>query len=698
MISLMNKILTSRFIKVFFIMLFVAFITVIVWSSYTRQVKIIEAQYERQVFERLSNLARSLGNDTGAEFHLGRYISAMVGDSVKDSLPVEDKTSAIAEILERENERFSDKFAWGIFDVSAIRNQTDEQFEHSVLKREKSYLRTFPPEISQFLAARLLAIITGLKLSHESNWIFKNEIEPRIDERTGSDQARFLCSAVGAFQSLIVDDSRYHLLFIPIFSKSWKANTDWLAQTKSSNAFIENRKNLEQVVVIAFDQDNFLTALNERLLNCIQKNMLRDNYIVAFYDLADSGGWKIPSQLQGDAGLLGILQNYEAGDVSKYGWIKVDAQIPGLRSVKAVIASKSDLKGNPLKKFEKALFIGIMLWVVTIIFICGQYVLLGKVLNLSLKYQLVMIGFAFLLPVFLLGILTGERYFASRSAAFIHHLQKKAEHAVIEMDSSVQMHHAALCGILAGAADMTFSPASRSVWLGMNEKEKSDFLGAFLANLSRDGIVMRNLMIVEKNGEVNARLRGSSKSEDKFFRELCSAIFLPVLRTTDSISSSVILNEQKDVMLKVQADEMLDAMKNRVSQYFFLKMSYLPVLLSQIEGLGDRAFIYHSYLTLMDRIDAVMMMSLYPPSLDSRSMEMWIENFDDKMLSGAQWLMQYKDTPGWYIRRPFTNDPQEGVMGLLRFDYDLLPADLAYWTMFSGMRNEASVLKIFWQG
>lgn len=694
----MHRIYGGSFFLVFVILTLIALISAVVWSSYSRQAEILRSQLEHQTFERLSIVARSLGNDIGAEFHLGRYLSGVVTDSIQTATEDrKDKIFAIAEVLQNENEKFSDKFSWEIFDASAIQDLSGQQFDYSILKREQSNLRGFSPEIAQFLVARLVGIMSGLKLSDDSNWIYKHEIEARLDEKTGSDQARFLCSAVGTFQHLIVDDSDYHLLFIPIFSKDWKKGTDWLNQTSADAALRESRKRLEMVVVLAYDKENFSAALKARFLRSLQTNLLCDKLVIAFNDNSVRNSWNIPPEFKYDQGFISLLENYRPGEMSRHGWIKVDTVIPGSNVKKAIIASKAEEKNNTLQNLEKIVFLGLMVWVTSIIFICGQHILLEKPLNLSLQHQLVIVGFAFLLPVFLLGILTGERYFASRSTAFIQQIKKMAEHSVIEMDSSVQMHQSALCRTLESAANSTFASASSSFRFDMSRDEKHEILGKFLKQVGTTGLVMRNLMVVERNGEVNARLRGSSQSEDRFFRELCSSIFLPVLRIMHAGTSSVKENDQKDVMLKAQADEMLDAMKNMVSPYFFLKMSYLPVLLSQLEGLGDRAFLYHRYLGFVDKPDAVMMMSLYPPSLDSRAMEMWVANFDEKLLSGAQWLMQYKDTPGWYIRRPFVNTPREGMMGLLRFDFDLLPADLSYWTVFSGMNKEPVVLTVSWQ-
>ncbi len=495
----MNSILKKPVVMVLAVMLLVAVTSAVVWSACKRQIDIVRKKAEQQAFERLSATGRFLLNESGVEFHVGRHFFRMVKNSIADSSgSVEEKLKILTEILQKQSELESKAFSWDIFDVSSINQESNEKIDIAMVKKVFSRPRSFPPEVSNYLAAKLAAIISGLELSIDFNWNFRQEIEPRLDERTRSDLSRFLCSSAGSFQYLMVDDSGYYQLFIPVFSSEKHLGSKLFRSEDLKSGLKENRKTLRLIVSITFDQDDFAMLSGNRFVDALQQNLLSENIIFAYKKNTSGEKWRLPNGSEPHKGLLKLLNYDKKGEFCSEGWAKVDVTVPGLGNLKTVLAEKIDRSGLVLSGIDRLVFLLLLLWAALIIFFCGDFILLQKTFSISLKIQLVIIGFAFLLPVFLMGILTGERFFEASNAEFMQQLRKVAENSVIEMDASVKMHQSSLVRNIESAIEKTFPTASGSVWRELSDSEKSEVLHGFLKMIGNTGMIMRNLLVFEK--------------------------------------------------------------------------------------------------------------------------------------------------------------------------------------------------------
>lgn len=659
-------------------------VVAIVWSVFQRHIAAIREQAEEQALERLIIDTKLLNMSSEQSFQLGQQLSYELIEKHSMSLASNDGSLAVNALKKRINKElseFDDKFSWTLFSFSAEKALSREFLEEDHFTRVASGGQNgFSEKVLSWLMLKGVAILADYKPSGDLSFLLASELPARLDERTSAEQARLICSSVRTFQSLIVDKKQYQMMWVPIFTKKWYETRDFSRQSSADGNLEFNRHCLIGLLAIVYDEANYESAAKKRLLNSIQRNFRRIGCHIALGSPEGrDDSWSCDDAFNKDHSLSKVSLRAFKGVGRAGNWLLTDAIVMSLQNRKAVIARPLRGESISVRILRKLIFLTLLCWFSSIVYVCGNHLVLRRKITVGIRLQLVLIVAIFLFPAFLLGYITTERYFDSRQNASMHSLKKRIEEAVLGFDNSIRHFQLNMCTSLEQISHSLFESSGASGTASMGNEEKLKLLGNYQKQILANGVNMRNLMLVEKNGDVVARLRGGNDSETRFFRELFAAIFSPALKALNFQEESADLSDKKKLMVKAQADEVLELMKNLLPQELFLAISNKFSSLDQIEGLGDRAFVFHRYIRGNKGPDGVTMMTLYPPSIECACLNSWVNKFSDSLLGSTRWLVKLKVAPNWYLRQPYQNTYREIGFGLLRFDYDFLPWEIAFW-------------------
>ncbi len=674
-------------------------VVLIVWSVFQRHIAAIREQAEEQALERLIIDTKLLHMASEQSFQLGQQLSGDLVESHSLSLTRDDGSldvKAIEKRISKELTEFDDKFSWTIFSFSAEKVLTGEILEEDHITRVASGGQNgFAKEVLSLLLLKGVAILADYKLSMDLGYLLSTDILPRVDERTAAEQARLICSSIRTFQPLIVDKNPYQMMWVPIFSQEWYLAKDWSRRSSASSDLKFNRRCLIGLLAVVYDDANFVLAAKKRWMKSIQANFRRTGCHIALGPAEEGDGiWSFDEVFIKDHDLRKISLNGFKGVVRAGNWLLTDTIVTSLQNRKVVIARPLRSESISVRFLRKLIFLTLLCWFSSIMYVCGNHLVLRRKITLGIRLQLVLIVAIFLLPAFLLGYITTERYFDSRQNAAMHSLKKRIEEAVLGFDNSIRHFQLNMCTSLEHVSRSLFEGPDATGTVSLSNEEKQKLLASYQDQIRASGVNMRNIMLVEKNGDVVARLRGGNDSETRFFRELFAAIFSPALKALNFDDKGVDSTDQKKLMVKAQADEILELMKNLLPQELFLAISNKFSSLDQIEGLGDRAFVFHRYIRGNQGPEGVTMMTLYPPSIECACLNNWVNRFSDRLLGSTNWLVKLKVAPNWYLRQPYENDYRDIGFGLLRFNYDFLPCEIAFWGDMAARSAEPMSLEL----
>lgn len=692
-----------RLVKAFMIALSGLVVVAAVWASFERYGNASFEQIEANVRDKLLTDLKFLQRATSKSPHLGHHLSVAIAGKVGASvagISPETRLASAAEILAEHAGKYSDRFSWGVFDFIARRADGSRTFKGGdelelVFSSDPAEPELF--EAIRYLAIKGVAILTDNSLDDDFKTAVDKKLWQVLDERNSGEQTKFLSSSIRSFQSCTIKGRQHYLMWLPVYADDWLENPEKLkTATLDESASRDKRPfNLAGVVAVVYDEENFRLAGQERFLKALNDNFRRSGCRLAFAPEHAGEKWIADKAYLLDPALQKTLGQRMRGVTRAGNWLRTEIAVPALQNRLIVLARHLGAERPSVKLIRKAVFTLLTFWMAMIIYFCGNHIAMDRKIAFGLRSQLAMLVIAFSMPAFLVAFISMERYLNSTQNATLQRLRTSSQESLTAFDNSIRLYRTRMCSLadalIQRGSDNRAGLAGQPAWT-LADRER--WLGGVLDIFLERGIVMKNILHVDKNGEIVSRLAGGNRSEEKFFHEFCASIFLPALNIMSPGPGD---KNDDELLMKAQAEEVLETMRNVLLPDLFPAIGHTFSSLSHVEGLGDRAFLYHRFTGHGKSVDGAMMMALFAPSLECIAFNQWVENYQDEYRN-TFWLIVLKSSPGWFLKAPFGKVFTGGKFGLLRFMYELLPQDISFISQMATLNDEAVVSEISWSG
>lgn len=677
-------------------------ISLSVWASFKRYAAASAEQTDSVIRRYLLNDLKFAQRAALRKLHVGFDIAAELTESFKGIIEKagiqEDTIADFATVLSSGSVSLPGRYRWTLLTVASqpanmliVGNELQEKFSSG----ENDGIET---EILRLLAYRGLSYLADMNISYEFREESSRKFKSYLDDKADAEMTRFICSAVRCFQPCFIDNRQFHFMWFPILKNGRYAESENLMSAIKPDT-AGNAQGLSQIaalVVIVFDEDNYRRACGERFAKGLVDNFGRLGASIALSPPREGkrrSGW-IQSRDFDKYPELTEARRLNAGGIVRTGkWLYVQTELSDLSNRRIVIARPALDEMPSIKLLRKTVFSLLLAWFALIVYFCGNHLIMRKKIRVGLRAQLAALVSIFLLPPFLLATVSLERYLDSTMNSSLQRIRSESEEALDAFDKSIKLFRTRICSLAENLIHHAESHEAEIKLGEMSDYDKKEWLGSFLDTFIANGVVMKNVLLVGDRGHIVSRFAGSNSSEEKFFQHLGASIFLPTLQAMNPALGKA---DEKDVLLKAQAEEVLGIMSSVLLPEIFPAMAHTYTHLTKFSGFGDQAFLYHRFLREESSVNGALLVAVYPPSLECVAFNRWVANFYRSSFQPI-WLIKKKNAPGWYLKAPFGRVATGGKFGLMRFVYGLLPDKIALMAHLSSYAAEPLVLELDWE-
>lgn len=682
-------------------MLAAMLISLAVWASFNRYAAAGAEQTESIIRRHLLNDLKFAQRATLRKLHIGFDIASELAESLEKVIETagsrKDMAADYAAILSSGSVALPGRYRWTILAVASQSEKAiieGNELQEMLSSGENDRIEA---EILRLLAYRGLSHLTDLNISHEFREESSRKFKSYLDDKADAELTRFVCSAARCFQPCFINNRQFHFMWFPILKKGRSAESESLmAAIESDTTTSQSLGQVKALVVIVFDEDNYRQACEERFDNGLIDNFGRLGASIALSPAKESkrlSGWVQSHDFENYPELAEARRLHARGVVRTKKWLYAQAALPDLSNRNIVIARQVSAEMPSIQRLRKVVFSLLVAWFALIVYFCGNHLVMRKKIRAGLRVQLAVLVSIFLLPPFLLATVSLERYLDSTMNSSLQRIRSESEEALDAFDKSIKLFRTRICSL---ADNLIHQAESRKVEIKLDEMsdhDKKEWLGSFLDTFIVNGVVMKNVLLVGDRGRMVSRFVGSNSSEEKFFQHLGASIFLPTLQ---AMNPALGAGDEKDVLLKAQAEELLGIMGSVLLPEIFPAMAHTFTHLTKLSGFGDHAFLYHRFLREESSVNGALLVAVYSPSLECVAFNRWVTNFDQSSFRPV-WLIKKKNAPGWYLKAPFGRVASGGKFGLMRFVYGLLPDKIALMAHLSCYAAEPLVLDLDWE-
>jgi len=677
-------------------------ISLAVWASFNRYAAAGSEQTESVIRRHLLNDLKFAQRATLRKLHIGFDIASELTESFEKVIETagiqEDTISGFAPILSSGSVALPGRYRWTLL---AVASQPENIFidgnelHEKISSGENNGIET---EILRLLAYRGLSYLTDLNISHEFREESSRKFKSYLDDKADAELTRFICSAARCFQPCFINNRQFHFMWFPILKNSSSAESESLMSAIKTDAagVAQGLSQIAALVVIVFDEDNYRRACEERFEKGLVDNFGRLGASIALSPPKEGkrrSGWIQSRAFDKYPELAEARKLYTGGIVRTEKWLCVQTALSDLNNRNIVIARPVPDEMPSIKLLRRTVFSLLIAWFALIVYFCGNHLVMRKKIRAGLRVQLAVLVSIFLLPPFLLATVSLERYLDSTMNSSLQRIRSESEEALDAFDKSIKLFRTRICSL---ADNLIHQAESREVEVKLDEMsdyDKKEWLGSFLDTFIANGVVMKNVLLVGDRGRMVSRFVGSNSSEEKFFQHLGASIFLPTLQ---AMNPALGTDDEKEVLLRAQAEEVLGIMSSVLLPEIFPAMAHTYTHLTKLSGFGDQAFLYHRFLREESSVNGAILVAVYLPSLECVAFNRWVANFDQSSFCPI-WLIKKKNAPGWYLKAPFGRVATGGKFGLMRFVYGLLPDKIALMAHLSSYAAEPMVLEFDWE-
>jgi len=684
-----------------------ALIMLAVWTSFNRYAAAGAEQTESIVKRHLLNDLKFAQRATLRKLHVGFDIAAELTENFEEAAEKagsqEDMFSQFAAVLSSGSAALPGKYRWMLLavDSSMVASQTvDELVDGNELHEKGSSGENtqIEAEMLRLLAYRGLSYLVDMNIATEFRADCSRKFKLHLDDKAEAELTRFVCASARCLQPCFIDKRQFHFMWFPIMKNGKSAEAENLISAIKNDNHDSSRlaRQIVALVIVVFDEDSYRLACKERFDKGLVDNFGRLGASIALSPAEEAGGrsgWVQHRDFAIYPELAEAKKLDAKGVVRTEEWFYTQTALPDLGNRHVVIARPVPAEIPSIKLLRKIVFSLLAAWFALIVYFCGNHLVMQKKIRSGLKAQLAVLVSIFLLPPFLLATVSLERYLDSTMNSSLQRIRSESEEALDAFDKSIKLFRTRICSLADNLIRQAESPKTGPRLGNMSDYDKKEWLGSFLDTFISNGVVMKNVLLVGDRGRMVSRFVGSNSSEEKFFQHLGASIFLP---TIQAMNPTLGVGDEKDMLLKAQAEEVLAIMSSVLLPEIFPAMSHTYTHLTKLSGFGDQAFLYHRFLNDESAVDGALLVAVYPPSLECVAFNRWVSNFDQSSFR-ANWLIKKKNAPGWYLKAPFGRVASGGKFGTMRFVYGLLPDKIALMATLSSYAAEPLILELDWE-
>lgn len=672
---------TARLKTALFIVLVAAIVASAVWQSFMRYAVSSSEYSETTVRRKLLADIRYLQRSTSPDLHLGTFVAEQLLKAIRDipeKSPDPGKISgAIYRSANRHRQLLGDPYLWAFFQFSSHTDGTAIfQGEELRLASSSSEIGRDELEAVRLLAIKGISVLFDADTSDDFRAACDKSIRRLLDEKSYSAQTNFICSAARTFQPCFIAGRQYRLMWFPVFYDASRESPVWLEKAVENSLGEIGFGSFAGVTAILYRQEDFAVASGKHFEHALVENFRQAGCRLAYMNSAVSADVELQK--------IGVFK--------ENGWLKTMVKVPEMQNRQFLLARKIPPESRSVRLLRNLIFLALLAWFSAVVYFSGNYLLMQKKVVIGLRAQLAAIVVLVLLPAFLQAMVSMERFLDSSGNSAVQGVRLASEEALDAFDKSVKLYRTRVCAFADDQIDQA-SHAEKPL-SSISSDEQHQWLSGFLKSFLKVGVMMKNVLVVNANGDINSRFTGSNHSEEKFFQQMGASIFLPTINVMNPESAR---NDDRKVLAQAQAEEVLEIMGSIFPPEVFPAMSHTFARLTRLAGFGDQAFLYHRFFGNRNKVEGALMMAMFSPSLECLAFNRWFSSFSGDAVKPL-WLINQKVTPDWFLKAPFGRVSSGGKFGYLRFVYDLLPAEVSYLVKISGMTREAMVTDFFWHG
>jgi len=672
-----------------------ALVAAAVWQSLEHYASARREYAESTVRRKLLSDLKFLQRSSSPAMHLGTSISGILQKNLS-AMPdagITSRTavaSLVAQIVEESGRPYRDSYDWAFFAFTpTIRNQQFFSGNELEFASSSAGLSSQICELVRLMTVKSLEILFDGNLTLQGKAFIDSRLHGMIDEKTEFEKTAFISSSVRTFQSCFIAGQQYRFMWLPVFAGQQRETPGWLASEVANSTGNRTPDSFVGLVAILYTGENFAIACNERFDQALKENFRHTGCDLKFPEVqtasADPGVWLAKSTEQKWPGI-------QRGVYREHGRLKTATIVRGLKNRMVTLSRAVPFESESVKLMRALVFSVLLAWFSAVLYFTGNFLVMRRKVVAGLRLQLLLIVAVVLLPAFLQALINMERYLDSSSNSGIQRIRETSEEALEAFDKSVKLYRTRVC---AYADDQIHKASHANPPLSLaSSEEQHKWLGHFLRGFQQLGVIMKNVLVVNSDGKITSRFVGSNKSEEKFFQQMGSSIFLPTINVLNPDSRR---NDDQKILAQAQAEEVLDIMGSILSPEVFPAMANTFARLTRLEGFGDQAFLYHRFFGQLQQIEGALMVAMNPPSLECLAFNRWFKNFTSEDFKPV-WLIKKKLTLDWFQKPPFGKITLGGKFGYLRFVYGLLPAEVAYFAKLSSLTHETSFTDFYWNG
>lgn len=641
------------------------------------------AEIERAVSEARDKVildVKLLQKASVPEVHLGSYFysrlnqaALLFDDEKSDSRKIKTTFENVVKDWDRKPELFIFNFEQ-LHDFADIASQTDNLGFVTV---KRSILRYF--------CLKSVSNLTNTLFSPMVRGDMNDFVERYLDKKISSNQSDYCRSALANFRPLTICNKDFFFAWLPMFKENWENSISRFSPVYADQ-FDQRRLNLTHfraAVAILIKAEDFAW---------IRKNKFKD---ILKYNFALTGSDIELFAIDAHNNKKHLAQNRIIYDESK-NRVVGNTNLLLEQEYRVQASRESDFKKE---KFRFAKFVGFvakLAWFCLGLFVIGKFILIKRKLKLSISLQLFLFITWMLFPAFYLGFSITERYVLEKQTASINYLKSGMEEMVRAFDNSILFYKTWASEVINSSLEKN-QKLLNSNNLGFEEKNCKKLLKNIKVELLDNGIFSKNILMVDSSGNIISNLYGADSKEKKFFQNFFKAFYQPIFNEVSGEKNAA-TDKKSDLLVGVQADEVVEVARNLLSAYKISVMAMSIASLDKFQGFGEQAYIYHRFIGKAEKAKAMLQVGIDLPSIERLCMLDWSNRFEDKRFFNLRWIITKDLSASWFLRQPFWKAISYGKMGLLSPIYDCLPPRLLFYSQIGYNSQEPYTVQLTFAG